>query len=240
MVSEIISITSLTTSPQAIITCNSGESVDIDFLSLYTKINTEPISGPSIAFASYPPFTGVPSGGNSPLGTTNKLILYYRKTLSGVWVEFGQIPLFNLSQSEWNLFDLLAYFKGSGFLKIGEGAIGCALKSPLAFGSEIKIFGGVTKQANNPELFVNNFGFNTIDSSRVILASNAQRVKISIYNEGNNDVYLNYGGTASTSSYVAKISPGFFLVDDYLGIFSGICNVGETSSLRVTEFYENS
>lgn len=73
-------------------------------------------------------------------------------------------------------------------------------------------------------------------ASTVILASNANRLGATIYNEGAAICYMKLGGTASLTSYSLQIaSGGYYEVPfGYTGAIDGITSSG-TAQLRVTE-----
>jgi hypothetical protein len=73
-------------------------------------------------------------------------------------------------------------------------------------------------------------------SSTSILASNANRVGGTIYNEGAAICYMKLGATASTTSYTLQIASGGYyeIPFSYTGAIDGITSAG-TAQLRVTE-----
>jgi hypothetical protein len=73
-------------------------------------------------------------------------------------------------------------------------------------------------------------------ASTSILASNANRVGGTIYNEGAAICYMKLGATASTTSYTLQIASGGYyeIPFSYTGAIDGITSAG-TAQLRVTE-----
>lgn len=74
------------------------------------------------------------------------------------------------------------------------------------------------------------------NSNTSILASNANRLGATIYNEGASTCFMKLGATASTTSYSCQIaSGGYYEVPfEYTGAIDGITSSG-TAQLRVTE-----
>jgi hypothetical protein len=72
--------------------------------------------------------------------------------------------------------------------------------------------------------------------STSILASNANRLGATIYNEGSAICYMKLGSTASTTSYTLQIASGGYyeIPFGYTGAIDGITSSG-TAQLRVTE-----
>lgn len=77
---------------------------------------------------------------------------------------------------------------------------------------------------------------NVTNSSTVILASNANRLGATIYNEGSAICYLKLGATASLTSYTLQIATGGYyeVPFAYTGAIDGITSAS-TAQLRVTE-----
>lgn len=74
------------------------------------------------------------------------------------------------------------------------------------------------------------------NTNTAILASNANRLGFSIYNEGAATCYLKLGSTASTTSYTVQITSGGYYECpfNYTGAVDGITSAG-TAQLRITE-----
>ena len=74
------------------------------------------------------------------------------------------------------------------------------------------------------------------NASTSILASNANRLGATIYNEGSAICYMKLGATASTTSYTLQIAVGGYyeIPFAYTGAIDGITSSG-TAQLRVTE-----
>ncbi|MFB8788646.1 MAG: hypothetical protein U7123_07285 [Potamolinea sp.] len=68
-----------------------------------------------------------------------------------------------------------------------------------------------------------------------LVASNGNRKQMIIYNSGLSTILINFGGTASASSYSIPLPAGFAYFDDspYQGAVSGICQSG-SSTAQVT------
>lgn len=75
------------------------------------------------------------------------------------------------------------------------------------------------------------------NTSTSILAADPNRKKFTIYNPGVATVFIEYGGTPTTTAYLTPISPGFLLVDDldWKGAVNGIVATG-TNALLVRSF----
>lgn len=72
-------------------------------------------------------------------------------------------------------------------------------------------------------------------TSVTILASNVDRKEAYVRNDANQDLYLNYGATATTTSPI-KLSKGDTLVvDKYTGVISGIWSGAGAGNARVLE-----
>lgn len=74
-------------------------------------------------------------------------------------------------------------------------------------------------------------------SNQTILASNANRLGATIYNDSTVALYLKLGATATTSSFSVKIAPeGYYEVPcGYTGIIDGIWASDASGSARITE-----
>jgi hypothetical protein len=76
-------------------------------------------------------------------------------------------------------------------------------------------------------------------TSGTVVAANAARQALSIFNDDANALLIKYGATASAASYKVKIPGGGYWerpVDDrYTGIIDGIWEADGTGSARVTE-----
>lgn len=73
-------------------------------------------------------------------------------------------------------------------------------------------------------------------TSVTVLASNAARLGATVLNDGNADLYLKFGATASTTDFTVKIPPnGYYEVPfGYTGILDGIWSAA-SGTARVTE-----
>lgn len=74
-------------------------------------------------------------------------------------------------------------------------------------------------------------------SNVTLLASNANRLGASIYNDSTRDLYLKLGATSSTTSFTTVVPrKGLYEVPfGYTGIIDGIWDTGVSGAARVTE-----
>jgi hypothetical protein len=74
-------------------------------------------------------------------------------------------------------------------------------------------------------------------SNVTCLASNANRLGATVYNDSTADLYVKLGATASTTSFTVKVfQDGFFTVPfGYTGIIDCIWSSDTSGSARVTE-----
>jgi hypothetical protein len=72
-------------------------------------------------------------------------------------------------------------------------------------------------------------------SSVTLLAANANRIGLRVYNDSSATLYLKFGSSATTSSYTKKLFPESFLEDyQYTGLVAGIWD-SAAGAARVTE-----
>lgn len=73
-------------------------------------------------------------------------------------------------------------------------------------------------------------------STTTVLASNANRIGATVFNESTATAYLKLGATASLTSYSLQLLPGAYyeVPFSYTGVIDGI-TAGQTAQLRVTE-----
>jgi hypothetical protein len=75
----------------------------------------------------------------------------------------------------------------------------------------------------------------TSTASASLLASNASRLQAIVCNEASAVLYVSFGSSASTTSYVTQVFPGATLfVDNYTGQISGVLATG-SGNAQVTE-----
>ncbi len=74
-------------------------------------------------------------------------------------------------------------------------------------------------------------------SNVTLLASNANRLGATVFNDSSEALYLKLGATASTTSFTCKIpAGGYYEVPfNYTGIIDGIWNADSTGAARITE-----
>ncbi|MEH2261037.1 hypothetical protein [Nostoc sp.] len=70
-------------------------------------------------------------------------------------------------------------------------------------------------------------------TSGIILAANSNRKGATIWNDSTATLYLEFGATATTSAFTAKLSPsGYFEVPfHYTGVISGIWSAANGNAL---------
>ncbi|WP_375497043.1 hypothetical protein [uncultured Nostoc sp.] len=70
-------------------------------------------------------------------------------------------------------------------------------------------------------------------TSNTILAPNTNRIGMTIWNYSTANLYIEFGATASTSAFLARISPsGYYeLPFRYTGVISGIWDAANGSAL---------
>ncbi|MEH1838136.1 MAG: hypothetical protein V7L20_05110 [Nostoc sp.] len=69
-------------------------------------------------------------------------------------------------------------------------------------------------------------------TSNTILAANTNRIGMTIWNSSTANLYIEFGASASTSAYLAKISAGGYyeLPFRYTGVISGIWDAANGSA----------
>ena len=74
-------------------------------------------------------------------------------------------------------------------------------------------------------------------SNVTLLASNANRLGASVYNDSNKDLYLKLGTTASSTSYTTVVPRNalYEVPFGYTGIIDGLWESGVSGAARVTE-----
>ena len=75
------------------------------------------------------------------------------------------------------------------------------------------------------------------NTSTVILAADPTRKKFTIFNPGTVTVFIEYGGTPTTTAYTSPVPPGYLFVDDldWKGAVNGIVATG-TNTVLVRSF----
>lgn len=72
-------------------------------------------------------------------------------------------------------------------------------------------------------------------SNVTLKAANTSRVKLVVVNEGDDNLYVKEGATASVTDYTYKLEAGdTLIIDDYTGIVDGIWDIA-SGSARITE-----
>lgn len=75
-------------------------------------------------------------------------------------------------------------------------------------------------------------------SSTTLLAANASRTRVIIYNESTADLYVKFGATASATSYTTKLGPGDTYESPtdwvYTGVIDGIWSAANGAA-QITE-----
>ena len=75
-------------------------------------------------------------------------------------------------------------------------------------------------------------------TSQTLLSANSGRKGAIVYNDSSEFLYLKYGGTASATSFTAKIAPsGYWEMPQpiYTGVIDGIWSADASGAARVTE-----
>lgn len=80
---------------------------------------------------------------------------------------------------------------------------------------------------------------NDTASSTTVLASNANRLGATFFNDSTSLLYLKFGATASTTSFTTQIQPGgYFELPGpaiYTGVIDGIWSADASGAVRITE-----
>lgn len=121
---------------------------------------------------------------------------------------------------------------GEGIVPLRKGQQTMANSSPVVICSDQSAISISEQKSSTPS----QSSPSVTNASTSILASNANRLGATIYNEGAAICYMKLGGTASTTSYTLQISVGAYyeLPFGYTGAIDGITSAG-TAQLRVTE-----
>ena len=78
---------------------------------------------------------------------------------------------------------------------------------------------------------------NDSNADQTLLAANANRVGLNIYNDSDQILYVKYGGVATTTDFTVPIGPGDFWSMDpvYTGVLHGIWAANSTGAAKITE-----
>lgn len=99
--------------------------------------------------------------------------------------------------------------------------------------------GGGGSSTTNKGDSVNKASIESTSSSTLLMASNLKRVSVTFVNETNSNLYIAYGGSASTTDYTFRLSPeDVLIVDDFIGEIYGVFDPSQSGEyVRVTEVY---
>jgi hypothetical protein len=131
-----------------------------------------------------------------------------------------------VSPVEANYTDLIAFVQGlydtGGSLPAGAAT---EAKQDLMI-ADLNLMDGTTSATSSVASNV---------ASVTLKASNTSRVKLVIVNEGDDNLYVKEGATASVTDYTYKLEANdTLIIDDYTGIVDGIWDVA-SGSARITE-----
>lgn len=113
---------------------------------------------------------------------------------------------------------------------IGDGATVAQIAEVLNLALAVRPVRSATATLSN---------VNDAAADTTLLASNANRIKATFYNDSTSTLYLKFGTGATTTSFTVKLGPeGYFeLPTDvvYTGQINGIWSSDSTGAVRITE-----